>query len=126
MRILNRTRQTVLVARADVAGTSRQRRKGLLGRSTLPAGQGLWINPCESVHTIGMRFAIDLVYLDRELRVRKVKCALRPWRVSACLGARSVLELATGSIVQSNTQPGDLLEIQPSSYDTGETGPEAG
>ncbi|MGB9415126.1 MAG: DUF192 domain-containing protein, partial [Acidobacteriaceae bacterium] len=85
------------------------RRKGLLGRSGLREGEGLWIVPCESVHTIGMQFAIDLVYLDRKHRVRKVRSSVPAWRMSACLLAHSVLELPAGTIERTETMAGDQI-----------------
>jgi uncharacterized protein len=111
MRVRNSTRNTVLAASADVASTSATRQKGLLGRDSLAAGQGLWIVPCESVHSFGMRFAIDVIYLDRKKRVRKLRRNMTPWRVSMCLLANSVLELPAGTIDQTQTQRGDQLEF---------------
>jgi hypothetical protein len=108
---LNLTRQTVLATSIEVADHSAARRKGLLGRDSLPAGEGLWIIPCESVHTFGMRFPIDLVYLDRKRRVKKIRSAVPPWRLSACLSAHSVIELAAGTICRTQTSPGDNLEF---------------
>ncbi|HTU51115.1 MAG TPA: DUF192 domain-containing protein [Acidobacteriaceae bacterium] len=113
-RVLNLTRQTVLAERVEVADRGAKRRKGLLGRSGLGPEEGLWIVPCESVHTFGMRFAIDLVYVDRKLRVRKVRSGVPPWRMSACLTAHSVIELASGAAFASKTQVGDQLEFSPS------------
>jgi len=110
-RAINRTRGTVLASRLELAGTGKSRRKGLLGREGLLPGEGLWIVPCESVHTFFMRFAIDLVYLDRKHTVRKLKTAVGPWRMSACFAAHSVLELPAGTIRASQTEPGDELEI---------------
>lgn len=109
--VRNVTRQTVLATRLETAGTGNSRRKGLLGRNGLADGEGLWIVPCESVHTFFMRFPIDLVYLDRQHRVRKVRSAVGPWRISACLSAHSVLELPAGVVAASRTQPGDVLEL---------------
>jgi hypothetical protein len=60
-----------------------------------------------------MRFAIDLVYLDARMRVRKVRSSVPPWRLSACLSAHSVLELAPGTICRTQTKPGDMLECSP-------------
>jgi uncharacterized protein len=108
---INRTRGTVLASQLELAGSGETRRKGLLGREGLAPGTGLWIVPCESVHTFFMRFAIDLVYLDRKHTVRKVRTAVGPWRVSACLSAHSVLELPAGTIVSSQTERGDTVEI---------------
>src|ERR1700723_1812879 len=113
MKISNLTRQTVLAHSVEVAEHSAARRKGLLGRSSLAAGEGLWIVPCESVHTFGMKFPIDLVYLDRNKTVKKVRSAVPPWRLSACLSAHSVIELASGTIRSTETSPGDNLEFFP-------------
>jgi len=109
--VLNTTRQTVLASCAELADRGEKRRKGLLGRTHLAPGEGLWIRPCEAVHTFGMRFSIDLVYLDRNCRVKKTRGAVPPWRLSACLTAHSVLELPSGAIGLSHTTPGDILEF---------------
>jgi hypothetical protein len=107
--VYNLTRATVLASAAEVADRGATRRKGLLGRSGLREGEGLWIVPCESVHTIGMQFAIDLVYLDRKHRVRKVRSSVPAWRMSACLLAHSVLELPAGTIERTETMAGDQI-----------------
>lgn len=111
MIIRNRTRNSVLADSAEIADTSAKRRKGLLGRDYLPDGHALWIVPCESIHTFGMKFPIDVIYLDRNHRVSKVRLAMVPWRMSMCLVADSVLELPAGVISKTSTQPGDLLEM---------------
>jgi uncharacterized membrane protein (UPF0127 family) len=115
LKIWNLTRQTVLAHSVEVADHGAARRKGLLGRKELPAGEGLWIVPCESVHTFWMRFPIDLVYLDRHKKVKKVRSGVPPWRISACFSAHSVLEFASGTIHSTQTKPGDLLEFSPQS-----------
>lgn len=71
MKILNLTRSTELAGRVCVADSGATRRKGLLGRAGLNEGEGLWIVPCEAVHTFRMKFALDLVFVDRKLRVKK-------------------------------------------------------
>jgi uncharacterized membrane protein (UPF0127 family) len=111
LRVLNTTQRADVACCVEVAGHGAKRRKGLLGRSGLAAGHGLWIVPCEAVHTFGMRFAIDLVYLDRKMRVKKVRSNVRPWRLSACLSAHSVLELAPGTVVKTGVRAGDVLEF---------------
>jgi uncharacterized protein len=113
-RVVNLTRSTVLAESLQVADTGRTRRKGLLGRLSLFSGEGLWIIPCESVHTFFMGFAIDLVYLDREKRIRKLRSDVVPWRLSACLSAHSVLELPSGTIRAARTELGDVLDFSPS------------
>ncbi len=102
----------VLADAAEVADTSEKRRTGLLKHTGLAPGEGLWIVPCESVHSFFMKFTIDVLYLDREHRVKKVRPEMVPWRTSACLTAHSVLELPAGSIARTGTQKGDQLEIK--------------
>lgn len=111
--VMNVTQNSTVAELVEVADTSAKRRKGLLGRNGLPKGKGLLIRPCESVHTFAMRFPIDLIYLDRAHRVQKVRHAVGPWRVSACLRAHSVIELAAGTIADTGTCRGDQLRIIP-------------
>lgn len=108
----NRTRATVLAEAAEVANSSATRRTGLLKHERFEPGEGLWIVPCESVHTFFMKFPIDLVYLDRGKKVRKVRKAVRPWRLSACWLAHSVLELPAGMAEATGTEAGDELEFE--------------
>ena len=110
--MVNRDRGTVLAELADVADTSSKRRTGLLKHTGLKPGEGLWIVPCESVHSFGMKFSIDVVYLDRKKKVRKIRKEMVPCRISACLTAHSVLELPVGVIEASRTEPGDQLEFE--------------
>ncbi|MBS1820554.1 MAG: DUF192 domain-containing protein [Acidobacteria bacterium] len=109
--IVNRTRQTELARCVEVAGDAASRRKGLLGRKTLSAGEGLWIVPCEAVHTFGMQFPIDLVYMDRNKRVKKIRHSVPARRFSACLSACSVIELTAGAARRAGTRNGDELEF---------------
>ncbi|MGC8548237.1 MAG: DUF192 domain-containing protein [Acidobacteriaceae bacterium] len=108
---LNETRGKSLATHLEVADNSYTRRKGLLGRDGLEAGSGLWIYPCESVHTFAMRFAIDLVYLDRDGVVKKLRSSVPPGRLSACFSARSVIELPAGTIEATGTEIGDRIAI---------------
>ena len=108
----NITRGVLLSDRADLADTSAKRRTGLLKHTGLKPGEGLWIVPCESVHSFFMKFTIDVLYLDRAKKVRGTRSRMAPWRVSACLPAHSVLELPEGTIEQTGTQKGDQLEFE--------------
>lgn len=108
----NRTRNTVLAESADMADTSAKRRTGLLKHERLNPGDGLWIVPCESVHTFFMKFPIDLVYLDKKRKVRKVRHRVPAWRLSVCLSAHSILELPAGTLEQTGTKVGDELTIE--------------
>jgi uncharacterized protein len=110
--VRNQTREAVLGDAVEVADTSEKRRTGLLHHKRLEPGEGLWITPCESVHTFFMKFPIDLVYVDKKRRVRKVRKAVPPWRLSACLTAHSILELPAGTVEKTGTQPGDELSIE--------------
>jgi uncharacterized membrane protein (UPF0127 family) len=109
LRITNPARQTAIGDRIQVADRGELRRKGLLGRTALGPGDGLWIVPCEAVHMFGMKFALDVIFLDRKRRVVKVRRNLRPGRLSGSLRAHSVLELPVGTIDATSTQPGDQL-----------------
>ena len=108
----NQTRNTVLADAVELADTSEKRRVGLLKHTRLEPGTGLWIVPCESVHTFFMKFPIDLVYIDRKRKVRKVRHAVPAWRLSACLTAHSILELPAGTAEKSGTLAGDELSIE--------------
>jgi uncharacterized protein len=111
MRAVNPTRNTVVASRLEVADTSAKRKKGLLGRTSLKPGEGLWIIPCEAVHTFGMKFNIDLIYLDRKHRIKKVRSNVPAWRMSGCLFAHSVIELPAGTVHDTLTVAGDSLEF---------------
>jgi uncharacterized membrane protein (UPF0127 family) len=112
IQVRNLTRDAGLADAADVADTSAKRRTGLLKHTGLAPGDGLWIVPCESVHSFFMKFTIDVLYLDRQHRVKKIRPEMVPWRMSACLTAHSVLELPAGSITRTGTLKGDQLEIK--------------
>lgn len=107
--IVNETRGTVLGDRVRRADNMLTRFLGLMGRGGLPEGEGLHIVPCSSVHMFFMRFPLDIVYLDGAMRVVKAVPDLRPWRISAGRGSKSVLELPAGTIARSGTAAGDQL-----------------
>ena len=88
------------------------RMRGLLGRAGLPAGEGMLITPAPSIHTAFMRFPIDVLFLDRELRVIKIVEQLGPWRVASKASARAVLELRAGESARCGVKVGDLLELR--------------
>jgi uncharacterized protein len=94
-----------------VADTPWTRFRGLMGRRGLEPGEGLLLRPSGSVHTCFMRFAIDVVFLDRGLRVLAVSPAVRPWRLRLQRGARAVLELPAGQADRVGISPGDHLTL---------------
>ncbi len=86
-----------------------ERVRGLLGRPALTREQGLLIRPCNSIHTIGMRYPIDLVFLDRQWIIKKLVYDLRPWRLAWSPGASMVVELQGGTLAQLDLTCGTEL-----------------
>jgi len=114
VRLVNLTRNTVLAERAAVAETPATRRRGLLGAPSLPDGQGLVIIPCRHIHTIGMKYSIDVAFVDASWTVRRVVHNLKPGRLSPLvLKGRVVLELPAGKMEETGTEKGDMLDALP-------------
>ncbi|HLX37660.1 MAG TPA: DUF192 domain-containing protein [Candidatus Binataceae bacterium] len=114
--VFNRTRGTVLCERLEVAASQVEQSRGLLGRDRLDPGSGMLFEgsllPLMWMHMFFMRFAIDIVFLDKAGRVLRINPDLRPWRVSSMVfGARRALELEAGAAARSGTMEGDQLEI---------------
>jgi uncharacterized membrane protein (UPF0127 family) len=99
----------VVVENCLLAETALSRCRGLLGRSGLSSGEGMLLRPASSVHTAFMRFAIDVVFLNRADRVLKVADDLGPWRMAGCRGARAALELPAGEARRRGLRPGVSL-----------------
>ena len=108
---LVREDSTVVCERCVVAATPWRRLKGLLGRARLEESEGMLISRTSSIHMFFMRFAIDAVFLDRELVVRKVVPELKPWRFAFARGAKSVVELAAGEAARRGVAAGDRLAL---------------
>jgi hypothetical protein len=94
-----------------VADTVFTRMRGLLGRRTLPPGEGVLLRPAPSVHTCFMRFPIDVVFLDRRFNVVGVRHDVRPWRLVWCRGAHMALELAAGEAARRGIQVGERIAL---------------
>jgi uncharacterized membrane protein (UPF0127 family) len=109
-----------LLAQVHHARRWHQRLRGLLGRPPLQCGQGLLIEPCNSVHTLAMGYALDLLFLDRGNRVLGWREQVRPWRAAGWRGARSTLELPAGSLAAIAPVIGEVLHWLPPSPSTGE------
>ncbi len=108
------TRGTTLGDRIGLAADPWARMRGLLGREGLGDGEGLWIRPTNSIHMFFMRFAIDALFLSRDLRVVGIVHDLRPWKMAGPVwAARSVLELPAGTLARAGCALGDRLEIRP-------------
>ena len=108
---LRRENGTIVCERCLLAETALTRMKGLLGRASLPSGEGILLKPASSVHMAFMRFAIDAVFLDRDLRVVKIADDLKPWRAAGARGAKSVVELPAGEAARRGLTVGDRLTV---------------
>jgi uncharacterized membrane protein (UPF0127 family) len=112
--VYNLTRECFLNLGVTVADTSFARLKGLIGRLRLRSSEGLWVVPSSGVHTFGVLFPLDLIYLDDHRRVIKVIEYFPTFRIAPLkIKAASVLELPPHTIYSSQTQLGDLLVICP-------------
>jgi uncharacterized membrane protein (UPF0127 family) len=112
MNLTNKTKATTIGTRITMADTSLTRLLGLAGRRRLGAGCGLLIKPSSGIHTFGMRFAIDVVALTKDLRVLRLWHALPPFRItSVSLKTHTVLEIGAGEISRCQIEVGDQLEI---------------
>ncbi|MCC7367323.1 MAG: DUF192 domain-containing protein [Chloroflexi bacterium] len=113
VRITNLSRSVELADHAGLADGFLSRLRGLLGRTDLPAGDGLVIVPCNSVHMWGMKIPLDVVYLDRQGTVLRLVTDLRPGRLGPYVRrAHTVLELPVGSIAESGTEVGDQVAVE--------------
>ncbi len=112
VRVINESRGTVLAEQAEVADTALARLRGLLGRPALAEGRGMVIAPTQSIHTMFMAFAIDVVFYDAAGTVLAALNTLRPWRISpVVMRARGVVELPAGTLARTGTTTGDRLRF---------------
>jgi uncharacterized protein len=112
LRVQNQSKKSMLAHRANIADTSETRNRGLLKHTGLAEGEGLWIVPCEGVHTFFMKFPIDVIFISKKKTVTKIRPNMVKSRIALSLRAHSVLELPVGMIEKTGTQPGDQLEIE--------------
>jgi uncharacterized membrane protein (UPF0127 family) len=109
VRLINARTDSPLATSVELAQTSRERRRGLLGRDGCPIGSALVITRCNAVHTVGMRFAIDVAFVDSRGRVRKVVEHLVPWRIAVSPLASAVIEFPAGALRHGALVPGDSV-----------------
>lgn len=110
MKITNRTRKTLLGSRVRMADSWLGRLRGFLGRPEPERGEGILLLPCNAIHTLGMTFHLDVLFLDREGKVLELRRSIPPWRVTSRVrGGRYVLEVPVGTIDASGTRVGDEL-----------------
>jgi uncharacterized membrane protein (UPF0127 family) len=113
VRVVNRTREITLGDKVRTASTFLSRLGGLLGTAAIGDGEGLWIVPCRSVHTLGMRYPIDVAFLDARGVVVGTLEGFPPNRVGRVFrDARGALELRAGVLAATGTSPGDRLEFE--------------
>lgn len=108
---INSSKGGIIVAhKVAWAGTSAERRRGLLGRSSLSAEEGIYLAPCEWLHTFGMRFPIDIAFMSTDGVILAIHHGLKPNRLSKIvLRAKGVLELSEGTLRRTNTAVGDIV-----------------
>lgn len=114
-RLVDEASQVVIAQRVHAAFDSASRRTGMLGRDSWPDEEALVIAPCQAVHTVGMRYAIDVVLVRRDGTIEKVRSAVRPWRVAGAWRAFAVIEMAAGALQRRAplVGPGGRLVVQP-------------
>lgn len=112
MCIKNKTKGTIVADHVRLADTFWRRLKGLLGSRLLPIGHGLIINPCSSVHTFGMSFPIDVLFVDNSHCIIKIVNNMLPSRMSMISGSQYVIELPAGTARREACTVGDILELQ--------------
>lgn len=112
MRIINATKQTVIADNGKIADTFWLRLKGLLGTKKLPPGQGLVIRPCSSIHTLGMMYSIDVLFINENNIVVKIVRNLPPGSIAASRESVSVIELPAGTSRNTSTDTGDLVSFE--------------
>jgi uncharacterized membrane protein (UPF0127 family) len=113
MKAVNLTKNQILAEKLECADTVLTRMRGLLGKDSMPTGSGLLIRPCKGIHTIGMRFPIDVVFLDRENVVLAMWKKLRPNRMTRLYyRASSVIELPAGTLDNAMINIGDRIRIE--------------
>ena len=109
--LVNERTQCVIARQVHVALSRRARRRGLLGRSGIDATAALVLAPCWTIHTAFMRFAIDVLFVDREGRALRVVHALKPWRTAASVRAYAAIELKAGVAKEHGVEVGDCLRL---------------
>ena len=111
-RVFNETKRSCLGEQIGIADSSLRRLVGLLGKRSLAPGCGLFIVPSQAIHTVGMAFPIDVVFVDKKYSVVGLREAVVPFRVTRVFWkALGVLELPPGTIRDSRTEVGDQLKV---------------
>lgn len=112
MALINVSPNATLAETTRIAATFWRRLKGLLGTRELPAGEALLIAPCNSVHTFGMKYPIDVIFVSKDNRVLKTVGAMQPGKIAACYRSSYVVELPAGTLDRTGTVVGDVLKYE--------------
>ena len=113
MVLVNARSEETIASDVQLALTRTERRRGLLKHESLDVSAALVISPCWSVHTMFMRFAIDVLFVDRDGRAKRIVHNLAPWRIAVAPGAHAVIELAAGTLRARDVRIGDELYLAP-------------
>src|SRR5258708_39814748 len=122
MVLVNATKKTVVSDNCHFANTVLKRMVGLLNRGKLDKGEGLLLDRCHGIHTFGMRFPIDVLFLDKDFCVIRASKALPPYRTCVLKKSVYVLEVPVGALDTSRTVEGDQIQIRTANSDTTTTG----
>ena len=110
--MINETQKQTIIDKLQIARSFRMRAQGLIGTKVLPNDEGIWFPNSNWIHTMFMSMSIDVIYLDKNMKVKKLQENLKPWKFPApVLSARSVLETNAGFIEKNNIQLGDQLNV---------------
>lgn len=113
-RLMNQSKGIQVCSHLERADSMWKRMKGLLGRKSLSTDSALWIDPCSSIHTFFMQFPIDVAFVDKDLKVTKVRHHIEPWKlVFSTLKTRSVFEFSAGALNKEKIEIGDQLHVDP-------------
>lgn len=110
-KIFNKTKGTYLAQNGHEATTFFERLLGFMFRASIDKDEALIFRNVNSIHMLFMRFPIDVVYIDKDSRVIKIKHSLRPWRMSSCIHAKATIELPAKKARETATETGDTLEF---------------
>ena len=111
--VLNTSKNVLIAQEAYIAANMESRMRGLLGRASIGSDEALILKPCNSIHTFFMRFPIDVLFLDKDMKVVKIVQDMGPNRLGPIIWrSRMAIELSSGKISQTNTQVGDTIELK--------------
>lgn len=111
-KLFNKTKNLEVLSQLKVARSFAMKAQGLIGTKQLRPEEGMWIPGCNWIHTLFMSISIDTVYVDKEMKVKKIQTQVKPWRIPApVFGSSSVFELPAGKIKKEFIEVGDILYV---------------